>query len=124
MGLFGTLVTHSTAKGLTADLPPYAGKVRRGSGRFNGWGAEQPAPPRRSPHLIAYALMWPPGNPGRVQYPLVAAVNVCTFWPTLLAGDSADGLYSPPRRGDSNRACWASQESLPPDIWGHPQGPE
>jgi hypothetical protein len=34
-------------------------------------------------------------------------------------------LHSPPpRRGDSNRACWAPQESLPPDIWGHPQGPE
>ena len=29
------------------------------------------------------------------RYPLVAAVNVCTFWRTLLAGDSADGLHSP-----------------------------
>ena len=29
------------------------------------------------------------------RYPLVAGVNVCTFWRTLLAGDYADGLHSP-----------------------------
>ena len=77
---------------------PIVGLMRHGSqlarellvgGELNGGGSEDDM----GSCLGSISRSPPPFYVHR--YPAVAAVNVCTFWRTLLAGDSADGLHSP-----------------------------